>query len=373
MWTRWRVGSRAALISALALVAWQPAQTMREVLAALQELMPKLLLPETFEAPAERHAIETALESLWRAAASLDRHGQGFSPSYDRVRRGFAQDTEEALRAFRAGDFEISRFLLRHVTENCFDCHSRLPAADRGDLAGAFASTVELEHVPAGERMRLLVATRQFAAAQEYAEALLADPEAEPALIDRMGIFEDYLQVCLRVERGFDRPRLAFERFLQRSDLPVYLQMQVTDWAAALREFAALDISDRMAVAEGLLGEAQERNLYLQDRRGLAHATLASGLLHEYVLSAPDGATTTARAYYLLGLAESTIARSRWVPETEYFLELAVRSAPGSETARDAYVFLEQFVIAMYTGSEGTDLPAEVRERLSQLRELAFR
>ena len=77
-----------------------------------------------------------------------------------------------------------------------------------------------------------------------------------------------------------------------------------------------------------------------------------------------------AEAYYRLGIAESSISRSIWVPETEYFLETAIRIAPQSSHARNAYTFLEQFVLARYTGSAGTSLPDDVWDRLMELRGL---
>jgi hypothetical protein len=77
-----------------------------------------------------------------------------------------------------------------------------------------------------------------------------------------------------------------------------------------------------------------------------------------------------AEAYYLLGVAESYISRSLWVSETAFFLETAIHLAPKSVHARQAYAFLEQYVLAGYTGSAGLHLPADVRVHLAELRRL---
>ena len=103
----------------------------------------------------------------------------------------------------------------------------------------------------------------------------------------------------------------------------------------------------------------------------MVHATVASALLHQFVATAPDDVNELGEAYYLLGLAESTISRTIWIPETEFFLEMAIRTAPATETAGAAYAFMEQFVIANYTGAAGTHVPDDVWERLMELGELA--
>ena len=59
--------------------------------------------------------------------------------------------------------------------------------------------------------------------------------------------------------------------------------------------------------------------------------------------------TPLAEAYYLLGVAESFISRTLWMSETEFFLETAIRLAPKSVSARQAYAFLEEYVLIRYT------------------------
>jgi hypothetical protein len=77
-----------------------------------------------------------------------------------------------------------------------------------------------------------------------------------------------------------------------------------------------------------------------------------------------------AEAYYLLGVAESYISRTLWISETEFFLETAIRLAPTSGPALQAYAFLEEYVLAQHMGSSGLHLPADVRARLEELRRL---
>lgn len=361
----------AALAVATVSPAMQDSVAMRSILDALLEVTPLALDETRFGDPANAVAIDNALERLANNALMIDAHTSGLGPSYDLLRRTMADETRRAVEAWKEGDLRRTRFLVRNLGHDCFACHSRLPAPPGGDTTANAAAAVSIDLLPARQRMQWLVATRQFEAAMTHAETVLGDDSVPAAEIDRTGLFEDYLRVALRVDRDPHRPLSALEAFAGRADLPVYLQMQSAAWIDSLRSLISEPPAESLDAARALLGEARRLNLYQQDRRGLVQAVAASGLLHAYVLDPSPAADRRAEAYYLLGLAESSISYDPWVPETEYFLELAIRSAPGTETARAAYAFFEQYVIAGYTGSGGTELSEDVAARLERLRRLA--
>ena len=66
-----------------------------------------------------------------------------------------------------------ARFLLQGLTENCFACHSRLPNLQPFDLGQRFLAATNVANLPVPQRLKLEVATRQFATALTTCEALL--------------------------------------------------------------------------------------------------------------------------------------------------------------------------------------------------------
>lgn len=68
------------------------------------------------------------------------------------------------------------------------------------------------------------------------------------------------------------------------------------------------------------------------------------------------------------GVIESRIGRSFWLSQAEAYLETAIRLAPGKPVARNAYGLLAEYLTAGYSGSAGTNLPPDVREKLEVLR-----
>ena len=104
-------------------------------------------------------------------------------------------------------------------------------------------------------------------------------------------------------------------------------------------------------------------------RAGLVDYIAASSLLHRYRVEAPRSKSEQAEAYYLLGGAESRVGRTFWLSQTEFYLDTSIRLDPGGARAEAAFDLLEEFVISGYTGSAGSDVPTDVRERLLELRQ----
>jgi hypothetical protein len=345
--------------------------TMHDIFQALTAVFPLSLSTEQFQDPAQRTHILAALRALAHHSGGLAAHGQGVPRHLDFRRYALANNAQQVLHRYEHGHFQAAQFALHQLTEHCFACHSKLPHPQQFVLGQQFLAATPLASLSVKERARLAVATRQFQTALATYETLFQSPAIAAGEIGLMGAFEDYLKLVLRVENDFMRAFLTLETFRQRPDVPAYLTEYMVYWVESLKEFLAVEAPDEvLPYARMLIREAQGRNRFPSDRLGLVHFVLASSLLHRYVDTSTVTGPVLAEAYYLLGMAESYISRSLWVSETEFFLETAIRLAPKSMYARQAYAFLEQYVLAGYTGSSGLHLPADVRAYLAELRRL---
>jgi hypothetical protein len=345
---------------------------MAEIVAALRVALPLSLSAERFEAPANRPALEASLEALRAGAQQLESHGRSQDASFAYLSRSLARDAEDIKRRFDAGRLDESRFLLGAMVEDCVGCHSRLPSTRDSDLGAALYREVDATRLTPVERARLEVATRQFEAALDRYEALLAAPDASPAELDIEGVVTDYLTVAIRVRQDLPRARATLAALAARPDVPSYLATLVASWVAAcdalVGSLAAPDpLPEAVRVAEQ--GAALER--YPRDRAALVHELVASSLLLRHVDAHPEPSLEGAQAYFLLGVAELASGRSAWLSEAQDYLETAIRMAPGSDWAKRAYVVLEEEMLADYSGSGGVHVPPDVRRELRELQEIA--
>lgn len=375
------------LVTALVLLLTLPAQhsygsqpeaekaslhaTMRNIFTALATVFPLSLNAEQFQDPAQQQRIRTALQALATNASLVTAHGQQTPPHFAFLRQSLYNYAQEALHHFEQHQYDEARFIIHHFTDSCFACHARLPQSRPFTLGKHFLAQIPQDELSPHERLRLAIAARQFDEALTTCEALFRSTQFRPAEIDLLGFFEDYLRITIRVQGDFPRAIRALQAFKKRSDVPSYLSQHLNRWIDDLQETAAdTKQPDTLAHARALIQEGQQHNRFLADRQGLVHFIAASGLLHRYVQDPTRSPRQLAEAYYLLGVAESYTPRSSWIPETEFFLETAIRLAPTSAVAKKAYVFLEEYILVGYAGSEGLELPGDVRTDLEELRRL---
>jgi hypothetical protein len=344
---------------------------MQQIFQALTTVFPLSLSETTFQAPEHRQTIRTALTTLATQATQLEQHGRGSIPAFDFLRRALISDAQDVLRRFDHGEYEAAQFILHRLTDNCFACHAKLPPPQHSRLGERFMASSQIASLSLQERARLAVATRQFDTALTLYETLFQATITSASDIGLRGAFEEYLLVAIRVQDDVMRPIIALQKFLQRPDVPPFLRQQLLDWLDAFHGLASTEPDgETLSRARTLIQVGQRRNRFPADRRGLVHFVVASGLLHRYLDAHQADPTQVAEAYYLLGITESYVSRTLWHAQTEFFLETAIRSAPTSSYAREAFAFLENYLITRYTGSSGLHLPPEVQRHLTELRQV---
>jgi hypothetical protein len=343
---------------------------MRPIFESMSVLLPLSADPAKFADPARDAEIRAALRSLAAGADALAEHAGTRDPDARFLGAALAHDAREVLRAFELGRTGSAIFFLQQTTGNCVACHSRLPHPGDSPVAEAFARDEALAKLPPLERGRLLVATRRFEQALATFESVFADPKIHPA--ETLSAWTDYLVVSLRARQDFARPVPVLEKFAARPDVWENLRDDLREWRVSVLELSpSARAEPSLGAARELLDQANLRMRFPADRRALVQYIAASAILHRYLAAHPEPSTEAGEAYYLLGLAELHINRDYWVSQADFFLETAIRTAPRSKFARDAYALLEQETLLGYTGSAGLQLPEDVRRHLAELRALA--
>jgi mono/diheme cytochrome c family protein len=346
-------------------------QTMDQIFAALAYLLPASVDDERFSGLAERDGIAAGLQLLATSVNALEAHGGERDPGFQFLGGSLAEDTREIQHRFSQQRYAEAQFFLQQLTENCVACHSRLPSQGEFAFAESLLKQMDIDRMEAGDHARLLVSVRQFEAALQTWEGLFADTKLSAAEIDLSGYLLDYLTICIRVQGDLERPRLALEKFAARPDVPRYLGHHLARWINSLRELHAKpEQKPTLENARELVRQSQELLAAAANREGLVYDLMASSLLHRFVDGRSGPAEELAEAFYLLGVIQARIGYAPWVPETEYYLEASIRLAPATDSAERAYLLLEEYTVLGYGGSSGTYLPADVVQKLAELRGL---
>lgn len=342
---------------------------MREIFASMQMLLP-LAADGDLGEPDARKAVTRALESLAKDADLLAAHAGEGDPARSYLGRSLATDARNALDRYREGRTESAAFLVLQATENCIACHSKLRSPGDSPVAASFMDAAALAKFRPEERARLQIATRQFDDALSTLEGLFADPAVHPSAM--LGALTDYLLVSVRVRGDYDRPIPVLEKLAARPDLWMQLRGDVEQWIRDLRELGALrGEAPSLATARRLVEEARTRYPLGPDQRNLVRYIVASSQILRWLDAGDHPAAERSEAWKLLGVCELQTGDTFWLSQAEFYLETAIRTAPGTDAARRAYELLEAEMIGSFTGAAGVDLPPSIAARLTELRKLA--
>ena len=181
----------------------------------------------------------------------------------------------------------------------------------------------------------------------------------------------DYLTICVRVKGEPQRAVPVLQKFAARPDIWVQLREDVRQWQQDLEKLTRKELeSDDVALARALMKRGRDEGAYPSDRRGLVEYLAASRILNRVVAMRRDASPELAEAYYLLGAVEAQIGQDFWTSSADFYLEIAIRMSPKSESGRRAYALLEEQTLLGFTGSGGEHLPDEERARLAELKAL---
>ena len=343
---------------------------MTRIFEAMQPLLLFALDDESFAKSGNRAEIASALALLEESSADLAAHGRERGPSFAHLGAALASDAQEAHRRWNERDPETARFLVLQLTETCVACHSRLRSDRDSPLSQRFVDENTVRGLPLDQRALIQYATRQFSRALESYEALLADSRHHASDIDRMGHLDEYLEICIRVRHEPTRAVEVLKRFAERSDTSRVLRGQVSRWIEALKAPGPPGDAG-LGEIERMIAEARQPYPGTSDRDGLVDYLQAGALLHQQLEEGFVEPEERARALYLLGLIDTRIGRTFWLSQSETYLEASIRTAPSTNTAQRSYELLEEFLILGYTGSSGQNVPADVQQKLEELRALA--
>jgi tetratricopeptide (TPR) repeat protein len=350
---------------------------MQRVFGAMTVLLPASAKEGGFSADANREELRAAFAELRAAAMDLRAHGTNRDASFGLHARNLADDALTASNAFALGDEEEARFTFTLLTQRCVECHSRLPDVEDSPLAARLVALPEVVALAPLERARVDVALRRFDEALSTWEKAFADPKIPPAEHELSGTLADYLTIAIRVKGDAQRPQAALRALSKRPEAPGYLRNRLIAWSVSLARVAPRLSQSTPSIQSAREWAMMARNLsdLATARDGLVYDLAASSLLLRWIDAREKGDRSAqdlelAEAYYELAVIEDRTAFSIWAPQTDVYMEAAIRAAPSGPLARRAYARVEEQLLTELGATSPAGLPEAERARLAELNAL---
>jgi hypothetical protein len=319
---------------------------MARVFDALAYLLPRSLVETDFAEHDDGDLIDAKLDLLAGSAKDLVAHTAGADAELRLLARSFERNTRDIRAAFREGYRAFAYYALLDLTEHCAACHARLPDARHNPFGQRLMARMNIDALDPEELAQLYVATRQFDEALNTLERRLLDPDYAPLDADLAGTLINFMSIEISVMQSFERSRALLGKYLERPDLPFYIERRIGIWQRSMDALEGdLKEAPVLARARDQFATATGMTLTPSGRERAVHDLVAAGTLRRFLAAEPDApAEVRAEGYFLLALiALRTIEIKPAVPEMELLLEAAIRTAPKGPHAVEAYALLEEF------------------------------
>ena len=349
---------------------------MQNMAQGVKKLLPFVYDRAAFNDAANHDTIDQALKQFAQAAHHV-------KPEYAKKILGddllveyslnsLTDDLSRAVHSFEIGQLEYSRSVAKASLSHCFQCHS---VTQPGNSATWELDKLQNLNLAPLEKADLLVATRKYDKALSYMEGLLNSPDfIKNYAFDFESLLRRYLALIIRVENAPNRALKELNRILEQKDTPHYIVEQAEGWRQSLKAWSK-EKKPSVKTAKSLFAQVEKHykkaesiQHYEKDHAGDVEYLRATAQLHDglRILKTPQD---QAHALYLLGRAYEVLDElGSWNLHETYY-EACIDKDPKGSIAKKCYGRLEASLFMGYSGSSGTHLPSEERDRLKRLKE----
>lgn len=349
---------------------------MQGLSQSLTTLLADLYSDVRFSDPKNRKTIEKNADQFAALAHGLrDTSGKSadHDPTLKWVAKGLSDDSKYGAKLLRDGNREYARIVLKGVTQYCIACHTRNAEGisfTQTTLASVF------EGLKPREKAELYTSLRDYdSALNRYEEVIKGSANDE--LFEFEKAVRGGIAIAVRVKRDPVRAREFLDLVLKRKGLPFYIKQRLARWEVDLKAWEkepkkVLAGEALLRRAKKLTAEAMKVQAAPVDRSADVLYLRSTSDLHEYLAKLDGAGVKSAEASYLLGVGYEVMDDLGVRGFNEFYFQNCIVSAPHTPVAQKCYQRYEESVYFGYSGSSGTFVPADLRERLSKFESLAI-
>lgn len=340
---------------------------MGQVYGIFSDLLPLSVSSQQFTAKENAGRISNDLSKLVKLSDELTAHTQDLE--FDYIGSNFKQDVHDMQQAWKRGRQREAQFIFRTLSTNCISCHTRAESKADSSQPKLFDKVAD-KGLSTLERAELKTAVREFNEALAlYEEALSPKKFSTISPVMMEGYIVDYMIVALKVKADTQRVQKTLESLSFDPSIPFSLRSNIGKWISFLKDYQP-DVNMNITEIESLINKGRLANSFPLDSAGVVANILGSKHLQTLLTNEKLPKVDQAQAYYLLGISELSINRPIQVSRANYFLEKAVRTAPKTQIATNAYSSLESNIYYQNSGSLGVFIPSSDIKKLDELRKL---
>lgn len=340
---------------------------MNSLLIPFRAIQPYIADESRFVDPKQTDAISQIVQDLRANFHKLENLPSKYHalPGFDENVRAVADLLDDASRRFAEGKTSYAWWRLRKLPTDCFTCHATYKVESRYSNAAVIDQSLDPLN-----RARFLLATRQFKEAHDAFMAVLNDHDQRLHYNEAL---RSIVLITTRINRKPAEGAAQLRSIVRSSSLPDEDAREALQWANELQAWS----EEKPAAGASSMQRAEQliqRGSRVSPDSPQNDVALLRGtaLLHQQLEEGKISKEMRPRALYLLGFAYTKLPLFFAESWAEMYLERCITEFPGTAMAKKAYAAYRDQIIDDYTGTAGTDIPAEVKLHLEELHHKAY-
>lgn len=353
-----------------------PRPQMNLALRTLQGLLPYLAREDKFIDKKNEKEISERLEKLENTFNGL-KHDQMlkndlFAPSYLIIK----QNISESVKAFKEGNKDFSHWRLTEVTNQCLDCHTRLPETylSKYQERKLKLEPKEFENLFDLGTAQLIV--RDYPAAEKSFQAVIEANLKTKLFLETSDAFKNILLINTKIKPDINKMLKFTEKYAHNRFLPMDIQEELTEWQVRLKEIQKVKLlqsplksdQDVKLLTSQFLEPVKEKNNVFLDNYDV-YLLVSNGHLSRYLFAHPNSEVSSEISYWI-GWIEKVLKRDQFFSSSDQFFKQCIRRYPKSSMAPKCLNELKESIEFEFSGSAGTNIPADVKKELTELESL---
>jgi len=311
-----------------------------------------------------------SLSTLAHAMKEKDFSGDKADPTLSILSGYLSEEANAAYSAFKNGKPEYARGIVRSMLGTCIACHNRSNSGQPLEKLNLEPTDAHLKPI---EQAEFYAGTRQFDRAEKEFLSIIENSEVasnDPYSWEHA--IRQSLTIAIRVKKDPILAKKVIDTALTQKKAAYTTREDLTQWKKSIdqwiKEPKTTVKTEKGMLSEGsrLINEAHQLQKYPMDHSADVLYLRASAAYYSLIEAAPNGKNVS-DALLMEGICNEVLSPLGLEDLHRLYYEACIKKSPHSPVAMECYRRYERSTIQGYTGSAGTAVPEEIKQKLLDL------
>ncbi|MFA6236373.1 MAG: hypothetical protein WC635_03510 [Bacteriovorax sp.] len=296
----------------------------------------------------------------------------GFRPSLETIK----DHLEETIISVESNNYIFAQKRLNVIGALCVSCHSQLPESVSKN---AFGDNIKKEGRDRFDSdfsyANYLYLVRRFDESKTAFEKAInetLDKRGAGDYKEAVNSLRKIVSIDTKIKFSFEAAKSFIDKWEKEQRLTVNDRKMVKRWSADLSNWKGFNPASIKSmpdfIAKHLAPLDMKKEIIFSGENDVT-LLIASGVIQNYLVENPD-TDLAPEILYWLSLVEHRMSQTYFYSLGDLYLKDCIKKYPASPYAKKCYQEYAESIEAGYSGSAGTDIPADEKRELKKLKSL---